>query len=162
MWSVKADEPSAEFFIEFFSLHRGCFGEVFSISIVEMSALFWNTLELDGTELVVLKATRKTSGKNSTEMSLKKNHDTVTQDNPRTLWWAVSFVTCRGRLISPALLILLLFYYFSITSSPFSLTALLRGLFCMACMSLLSWGVSVDLRLSAWCERGVSSQAEHE
>ena len=46
----------------------------------------------DGTQHVVLKAP-KIHLKNSTAMSLSRNHDLVTQDNPQTLLWAVS---CRN------------------------------------------------------------------
>lgn len=46
---------------------------------------------LNSTQLVVLKATNtKIHLKNSMTMSLDRNHDLVSQDNPKTLLWAVS------------------------------------------------------------------------
>jgi len=42
-------------------------------------------MELDGTQLVVLKASKKIHLKNSTAMSLYRDHDPITKDNPQTL-----------------------------------------------------------------------------
>jgi len=87
---------------DFFLLVSFLFFFVFSLSAFYQSRLFWcelpsvgdiccrnvcflsNIMELDGTRLVVLKVPKNTLERLNINLSLSKNHDPVTQDNPQT------------------------------------------------------------------------------
>ena len=67
-------------------IHQNCFGV--SWWILEMPEVdvdmepFWNLMELDGTQHVVLKTPKNTSEKPESKVSFQ-NHDLVPQDNPQ-------------------------------------------------------------------------------
>lgn len=68
--------------------------------------LLWNIVELDGTQLVVLKVPKRYILQNSTAMSLSRNHDLVIQDNPHTLLWApYHHAWTKGALIAIAVML---------------------------------------------------------